>query len=224
MRLCLHTLTTYSSAAADSKIEIQAARVSTSPTLHIQWTKVVTVFLRLFEAHFVPVQLALALTASGCYTLIYPGFLIPPILKATLDFCSACRMVSFVLMLGVFYRYEQYHRLCIGLRREEMRIAGLLGEMMETDTFSPNVFLAGGILEAALFPLGGFIFGAIPALQAIATHIFTKRLVYKVSLKPQLLHRSQKFDVNADKGTFGLSRAPSLDLESRGSSEFSDAV
>ena len=150
---------------------------------------VFTVFYRLFEAHFLPTHLAIILTTSSIYTTIYPSFLLPTVLKATLDICSAARVVSYLLMICVFHRYEQYHRLCVGLRKEEMRAAGLLEEMVENDNFSPNVFQMGGMFEAALFPIGGFLFGSIPALQAMLTHLFTERLTYVVSLKPQLRRR-----------------------------------
>jgi len=88
-------------------------------------------------------------------------------------------------MLCFFYLYERYHKFCVGLRQEEMRRAGMLEDMREHDGFSDNVFQVAGLLECALFPLGGFIFGAIPALQAVLSHMFTERLTYVVSLKPQ---------------------------------------
>lgn len=97
-------------------------------------------------------------------------------------------------MISFIYRYEQYHRLCTGLRKEEMRKAGLLEEMAAFDTFSPNVFLKGGIFEAMVFPIAGFIFGVIPALQAVIMHVFTERLTYIVSLKPLLANRQQQIE------------------------------
>ena len=162
----------------------------------IQMASVLTVFYRLFEAHFLPVHLVFVLAASSCYTTVYPGFLMPLLLKTTLDFCSAYRLVTFGIMLWFFHRYEQYHSLCVGLREEEMRRAGLLEVMIETDSVSPNVFVRGGLFEAALFPIGGFIFGAIPALQAVVSHVFTERLRYTVSLKPQLHSRHQQLETN----------------------------
>lgn len=146
---------------------------------------VFTLFMRLFEAHFLPIHLATILTTSGIFTLFYPSFLIPDVLYLALDFSGWCRLAGWLLMLVYFYRYEQYHQLCVGLRQEEMRKAGLLEEMREQDGISTNVFQIIGFMEAALFPLGGFIFGAIPALQAVLSHLFTDRLTYVVSLKPQ---------------------------------------
>lgn len=146
---------------------------------------VFTLFLRLFEAHFLPIHLATILTTSSIFTFFYPSFLIPDVLYLALDFSGWCRLAGWLLMLVYFYRYEHYHQLCVGLRQEEMRKAGLLEEMREQDGFSTNVFQLIGFMEAALFPLGGFIFGAIPALQAVLSHLFTDRLTYVVSLKPQ---------------------------------------
>ena len=112
-----------------------------------------TLFLRLFEAHILPLQLVVVLTASSAHNFAYPSFLMPVMLKAVLDLCSWCRLVSFGMMICLFYRYEKYHRVCVGLRMEEIRRVGLPEEMAVNESFSPNVFLAGGIFEAALFPV-----------------------------------------------------------------------
>lgn len=159
---------------------------------HVDVMKLLTLALRLFEAHFLPVQLFVVITASELYTLIYPSFLMPPLLKAVLDFCSACRLLSFGGMVCFCYLYEQYHRLCVGLRQEEMKSAGLFEKMVEDDAISPNVFTSGGILEAMLFPVGGILFGVLPGLQAILSHIFTERINYVVSRKPATLHAIQE--------------------------------
>jgi hypothetical protein len=217
-------LTAYRSDAGASKISSNAADTIAGLPTYIHKTNVLTVFYRLFEAHFLPTQLALVLTTSGCYNLAYPSFLMPFLLKETLQVCSACRLISFGLMMCFFHRYEQYHRLCIGLRREEMREAGLLEGMVKDDTFSPNVFLGGGMFEAALFPLGAFIFGAIPALQAVVTHVFTERLTYTVSLKPQLLNRRRQVEEPKNDGRNTSIRTPFLDFDSAVSDSYCDAV
>ncbi|KAF2772456.1 hypothetical protein EJ03DRAFT_266627 [Teratosphaeria nubilosa] len=152
----------------------------------IHWSNVCTLSMRMFEAHFLPIHLAVILTTSSIFTLFYPRFLIPEVLKMAMDFSGWCRLAGWLLMLAYFWRYETYHRLCVSLRQEEMRRAGMLEQMKENDGFSHRVFQVAGFMEAGLFPLGGFIFGAIPAVQAVLSHIFTDRLVYVVSLKPQL--------------------------------------
>ena len=143
---------------------------------------------RMFEAHFLPIHLATILTTTSIYTLFNSNY-VPTVLKLSLDFSSFSRVVSYCCMLYYYHLYEKYHRLCVELRREEMRSAGILDDLSEHDGFTNRVFQFAGLWEAALFPVGGFIFGAIPALQAVLSHVFTDRLTYVVSLKPQLALR-----------------------------------
>jgi hypothetical protein len=89
-------------------------------------------------------------------------------------------------MLLYFHLYSTYHSLCVELRTEELRQAGLLEQMLANDGVTRSMYQIAGLVECALFPLGGFVFGAIPALQAVVSHLFTERLVYVVSLKPTL--------------------------------------
>ncbi|KAK1061208.1 hypothetical protein LTR74_011218 [Friedmanniomyces endolithicus] len=160
----------------------------TAPPKPIHVWNMMVLFLRLFEAHFLPIHLSVILTTSSIFMLFTPTFLVPEFLRAALDFAGWFRLGGWLLMMGYFWRYEQYHRLCVGLRQEEMRKAGLLEDMLANDGFCFSTYLhRAGALDAALFPLGGFIFGAIPALQAVLSHIFTDRLTYVVSLKPQQL-------------------------------------
>ena len=217
-------LTAYRSDAGASKVGSNVADTIAGLPTNIHKTNVLTVFYRLFEAHFLPTQLTLVLTTSGCYNLIYPSFLMPYVLKETLHVCSACRLISFGLMMCFFHRYEQYHRLCVGLRREEMREVGLLEDMVKDDTFSPNVFLGGGIFEAALFPLSGFVFGAIPALQAVVTHVFTERLTYIVTLKPQPLDQRRHVEEPEDGRRNTSIGTPFLDFDSAVMDSYCDAV
>lgn len=115
--------------------------------------------------------------------MIYPQFLLPRVLDLALEIASWCRFLGYCLMLCAYYRYERYHKLCFGLRVEELRRAGLLDAMAERDEFTPDVFPLGGICEAMMFPVGGFLYGAIPAVQAELTHFFTESLTYQVSIK-----------------------------------------
>lgn len=138
---------------------------------------------RLFEAHFLPVHLVLVLVSSQCYGLIYPNFLLPWVLRSALELAGWCRLIGYCLMLCAYRRYEQYHRLCVDLRVAELQASGLLDIMAERDEFSPDIFLHAGICEAMLFPIGGFLYGAIPAIHAELSHLFTERLEYRVSVK-----------------------------------------
>lgn len=142
---------------------------------------------RLFEAHFLPIHLAAILATAGLHDAFYPSFLTPDFLRMALDVSGWCRLAGWFLMVCYFYRYEQYHKLCVNLRQEEMRGAGLLEDMLENDAFSVEVspIFKYGFLEGIVFPIGGFAFGSIPALQAILSHVFTDQLTYVVSMKPQ---------------------------------------
>jgi len=159
------------------------------PVKSIHKLNTYTLLYRLFEAHFLPIHLATIMTVTSIYTLLTPSFLIPTALKTFLDLSGWFRLTGFCCMMIFFYQYERYHRLCLSLRQEEMRKAGMLEDMTEQDGFSHRVFQVAGLFETCLFPVGGFIFGAIPATQAVLSHFFTDRLTYVVSLKPQLLAR-----------------------------------
>ena len=159
-------------------------RTGESPT-PIHTLNVCIVFHRLFEAHFLPLHLVLILTAATVYTNI-GGDLIPREIDLALYFCGICRLVGWALIVTFFFRYETYHRLCVELRREDMRRAGMKDEAAEEENFNTRVFQWFGLFEAGIFPLGGFLYGAIPALQAVISHLFTDRLTYHVSLKPQV--------------------------------------
>lgn len=152
----------------------------------IHWSNVITLYHRVFEAHFLPIHLCVILSISAIYGLLIPSFLVPRILRIALEVSGWCRLAGFLLMLLFFHRYSKYHLLCLELRQEEMRRAGLLDDMIDNDGFSSSVFQVAGLAEAIVFPIGGFAFGAIPALQAVLSHLFTDRLTYVVSLKPQL--------------------------------------
>ncbi|WPH00338.1 Hypothetical protein R9X50_00316300 [Acrodontium crateriforme] len=176
----------YTSTGLDQSLSPKAGNGFPAPPKAINKMNCLVLANRMFEAHFLPIHLCLILATSGIYGLLYPIFLMPAVLRWSLEFSGWCRLIGYLLMLVFFYRYATYHRLCVALRREEMRRAGLLEEMEENDSFSPDIFQFAGIAEVMTFPLGGFIFGGIPALQAVITHIFTDRLTYVVSLKPQL--------------------------------------
>jgi hypothetical protein len=174
----------YTSTGLHKSLIPKRADTERVPPKPIHKSNMMTLSHRMFEAHFLPTHLCAILTCSGIYSLCYPTFLIPPFLQWCQDFAGWCRLVGFCLMMVYFYLYANYHHMCVNLRQEEMRRAGLLEDMADNDGFSTKVFQVTGILEVALFPIGGFIFGAIPALQAVISHMFTEHLTYVVSLKP----------------------------------------
>ncbi|USW56182.1 Putative glycosyltransferase 2, nucleotide-diphospho-sugar transferase [Septoria linicola] len=176
----------YTSTGLHKSMIPKIADTEYAPPKPINWYNLCVLYHRMFEAHFLPVHLCVILITSGIYTLFTPTFLVPTAFKMALDFSSLCRLIGWCTMLCYFYLFERYHKLCVGLRQEEMRQAGLLEDMEDGDGFTPGVFQFAGLFEAALFPIGGVIFGAIPAIQAELSHLFTERLTYVVSLKPTL--------------------------------------
>ncbi|KAK5131172.1 hypothetical protein LTR08_001258 [Meristemomyces frigidus] len=175
----------YSSAGLHKSFTPTLVDTQTFPPTPIHKSNLMTLYQRLFEAHFLPIHLCVILTTSSVFTFVVPGYSMPEVLHIALDFAGWCRLGGWLLMLCFFYRYEQYHKLCVRLRQDEMREAGMLDEMTERDGFSLSTFQVAGIFEAALFPAGGLLYGAVPALQAVFSHVFTDRLTYVVSLKPQ---------------------------------------
>lgn len=157
------------------------------PLQTINWTNLLHLIHRLFEAHFLPTHLYVVLVCSGIHSFVYPTVLIPGVLRFALETAGWCRLIGFCTMIFFFFNYERYHQLCVGLRQEEMRQAGLLQEMVDHDSISKHAFQYAGFIEGVLFPIGGLVFGGIPATQAVLSHLFTERLVYVVSLKPSKL-------------------------------------
>lgn len=184
--------------ASDAKAGIHKSLVSQAmdsnraplPAIHIQ--NVWTVFHRLFEAHFLPNHLVMILMISTIYEHKW-GSLVPRELATALYFCLLCRWIGWTLIVIFFYRYDTYHRLCVDLRREEMRVAGLDKKVAEHGGFRSSVFVRFSLFEAGIFPLGGTIFGALPTFHATLCQIFTDTLTYQVSLKPKFTTHTQEW-------------------------------
>lgn len=155
------------------------------PRQRLNLSNAFTIYYRLFEAHFLALHLILTLIASSLYQAIYPPALQPGLLYNALGIAGVFRFLGFITMLTFFALYKRYHRLCLGLRQESLRRGGLYDDFNEKDYFSKTCFPTAGFFEVFLFPVSGFLFGAIPALVAVTSHLWTDRLVYVVSLKPQ---------------------------------------
>jgi hypothetical protein len=141
-------------------------------------------FIRIFEAHFLPVHLLLVVAASGMYSNFKAPLVHCRILSLAMDITAILRAASYAIMVAYFaIFYERYHRVCVELRESEMKRAGLYDDM--TDNFShrqrskPTIWL-----DYLLFPLAGAIFGSMPLVHAAFAHFWTDRLIYKVSEKP----------------------------------------
>ena len=139
-------------------------------------------YLRLFEAHCVPLQLLLSIAASAIYQLFIPSVITPmPILWA-LRLCNVLKLLSFGILMCYFALYRRYHALCLGIRIEDRKAAGLPLDERGLNRVNGLRYW----LECLVFPVAGALFGSLPALVAQMSHLFTDRLQYTVSLKPVL--------------------------------------
>lgn len=141
-------------------------------------------FVRIFEAHFLPVHLLLVVAASGLYSNLKAPLVHCWQLSFVMDVTAILRAVSYFVMVAYFaIFYERYHRVCVEVREFEMRRAGLYDDMTENFSYrkqsKPVTWL-----DYLLFPLAGTIFGSAPLFHAALAHFWTDRLVYKVSEKP----------------------------------------
>ncbi|RFU30120.1 hypothetical protein B7463_g6226, partial [Scytalidium lignicola] len=143
-------------------------------------------FYRLYEAHFLPVHIALLLLTSSIYTLIVPPPIIPPLLLYTLSFTNTIRLVTLFVLTFFITIYGRYHVLCVSSRYQEMHQVGIADGMKESAGFSYRKFWGwrGNWTDYTVFPIAGTVFGSVPALVALCCHFWTLRLVYKVSKKP----------------------------------------
>lgn len=154
--------------------------------------KTLTLFHRLFEAHIIPAHLVSILATLASYDATNAGGGVHLILRTTLALCSACRAFGFMTMVAFIYRYNGYHQLCAALHAEDGERSDPTHTAIVDDHELEVKALRIGPWEAVVFPIGGVIFGALPALQATVMHIWTAHLHYSVSLKPLTVQRKDK--------------------------------
>ena len=143
--------------------------------------RTLTLFTRLFEAHFLVVHLLLLIIASAIFHRL-PWSANYFYLDWTMHLTKGLRTLSFGLMTVYFVLiYDQYHQTCLQVREWEMKEAGLYNESQ----FSYRKrWSFSSILDHLIFPIAGMIFGSIPLLQAVMSHFWTEKLAYLVSAKP----------------------------------------
>ena len=139
-------------------------------------------FHRLFEAHFLPIHMAILVISSSIYVLVAPEQLSNLHLTGVFRVAEILRVVGF-LAVGLYMAlYESYHSHCVNVRKVEMKQAGLY-EGME-GSFSARSWRT-NIQDYFVIPLVAPMFGSIPASQAQISHFWTLDLVYAVSKKPE---------------------------------------
>jgi hypothetical protein len=152
-------------------ITTRSFRLSNLPLFHLLW-----------EAHFVPVHFVILLLGTTFYSIITPTTSIPPAILWTLWVTAIIRNVSFLIMQAVFTVYDDFHRLCVNARAQDMRRAGI-----QEATFSFRKHLTWtSLLERISIPVVAALYGAFPALHAQFCHFWTDKLVYTVTRKPSV--------------------------------------
>ena len=157
------------------------------------WLRIIYLFHRLFEAHFLPTHMMLVVIASSIYTWIVAGKPDDLNIAWTFALTNYLRIISFGGTAVYLMLYETYHATGAGLREAEMLGAGLAGHMV----FSFRKFPA-NLVDYAVSPLVAPLFGCIPAIQAQFCQFWTQELVYAVSNKPEVSGRPLAKSVNEE--------------------------
>ncbi|OAA73165.1 hypothetical protein ISF_00066 [Cordyceps fumosorosea ARSEF 2679] len=142
------------------------------------WERIFYMYHRLFEAHFLPVHMAVLVVASGAWAWVTEGSGDPNGLNWTFTVAAILRTVGFMAIGAYLFLYESYHRLAVKARERDMRHAGLDAGM----SFSHRSF-RNNILDYTLIPLVAPLYGTVPAMQAAVAQLWTVNLVYQVSKK-----------------------------------------
>ncbi|KAL2132019.1 hypothetical protein VTI74DRAFT_4303 [Chaetomium olivicolor] len=142
------------------------------------WERIVILFHRLFEAHFLPVQMTILVVASTLWMWVTEGT--PDVYGVSWIFsiCNVLRTLGFMEVALYLFLYEGFHRICVESREKEMGDAGLLKGMHFSKREVKTNFI-----DYVMVPLVAPIFGSIPCAQAQIYHFWTLDLVYTVSKK-----------------------------------------
>ncbi|KAH9902192.1 glycosyl transferase family group 2-domain-containing protein [Xylariomycetidae sp. FL2044] len=154
------------------------AEVTTDTIKDPNWYCIALLFHRLFEAHFLPLQMTILVVASTLYMWVTEGGSDPHNLDGIMNICNVLRTVGFMNVAFLLFIYEAFHKTCVETREKEMTDAGLAKGMC----FSHRS-LRKNFVDYIMVPLVAPLYGAIPAAQAQFMHIFTSDLVYTVSKK-----------------------------------------
>lgn len=151
----------------------------TSETLkEPDWQRIGILFHRLFEAHFLPLQMTILVVSSTLYMWVTDGNSDPHQLSWIFTVCNVLRTVGFMEVALLLFLYEQFHKICATSREKEMHEAGLAKGMCFSHRSVKKNFV-----DYIMVPLVAPLYGSIPTAQAQVMHFFTLDLVYTVSKK-----------------------------------------
>ncbi|KAL2168106.1 hypothetical protein VTG60DRAFT_370 [Thermothelomyces hinnuleus] len=142
------------------------------------WERIAILFHRLFEAHFLPVQMTILVIASTLYMWAADGTEDVHGVAWIYSVCNILRTLGFMEVALYLFLYESFHRICVESREKEMGNAGLLKGMHFSRRKAKTNFI-----DYVMVPLVAPIFGSIPCAQAQICHFWTLDLVYTVSKK-----------------------------------------
>lgn len=151
------------------------------------WFRNVVLFLRLFEAHILPLHISCILIASSYYSSSLNSSKISPSLETVLTLTAWARTVNGVIMaICLTTAYADFHKVCVQARTWEMRKA-------ELHEFAFGSSVGGrwslqSFLDILSLPVTSMVFGTLPLLQAVVSHLWSDRLLYQVSGKPIKSH------------------------------------
>ncbi|KAM0437718.1 hypothetical protein ACHAPT_002083 [Fusarium lateritium] len=142
------------------------------------WEHVFYMMHRLFEAHFLPVHMAVLVLASTLYVKLTEGNEDPHELAWVFSWCNFVRIFGFFQISIYVFLYESFHRVGVANREREMVKAGLAGEM----DFSRRS-LGKNWVDYLVIPVVAPLYGTIPSAQALICQLWAQDLVYTVSKK-----------------------------------------
>ncbi|KAK4164258.1 glycosyl transferase family group 2-domain-containing protein [Cladorrhinum sp. PSN259] len=152
--------------------------VSTDTIKDLDYERIIVLFHRLFEAHFLPVQMTIMVIATTLFAWVTDGVEDFHEVAWIMQICNILRTVGFMEVALYLALYEGFHRVCVDSREKEMSDANLTkGMHFSRRTIKKN------IIDYVMVPLVAPIFGSIPCAQAQICHFWTFDLVYTVSRK-----------------------------------------
>lgn len=142
------------------------------------YLRILYLFHRLFEAHFLPVHMTIFVITTTLYMWITDGTSDVHGIGWIFEVCKYLRTLGFMEVALYLFMYEGFHKLAVGVRQKEMDEAGLAKGM----NFSHRE-VKKNFIDYVMVPLVAPIFGSIPCAQAQICHFWTQELVYTVSKK-----------------------------------------
>lgn len=142
------------------------------------WEHVFYMMHRIFEAHFLPVHMAILVIASTVYVKVMEGKEDPHNLAWAFTWAERVRIIGFLQISVYLFLYESFHRVGVASRERAMVKAG----MAESMDFSRRS-LGKNWKDYLMVPLVAPLYGTIPSAQALVCQLWKQELVYTVSKK-----------------------------------------